>query len=239
MFQVLRRKTAAVTIAAAATLALSTFTAVAASASTGAASPHPVSAKLAPFMTFEYGKYVTHGRITQGSITVVARFHLPGHPNGPAGSIPADNSSYCADDGGYTFQTCLTQNFLVCTVGSARLINLQSYVERWTMIDPSGTYQLEGPAGMRAGVNGPTNPAKCGGSGGWYINNAEKSINPAPFTNYTFKPSWVGHYTEVNNTALFQCGDSYVQIYNYIHPAQTWTLLNPDVCQGEVGTFPF
>lgn len=169
----------------------------------------------------------------------IARFRLPDMPRGyhAANLIPANSTQGCFDDGGYTYQGCMTQYYSVCYVGGAELVNVTKYTERWTMIDPSGVYQLKGPAGMRAGVFGGTNAAHCGGKSGIYGQEQTKTISgPKQLTTYTEYPSWAGAYVTVEQSGPgYQCGNAYVQIYNYIHPTQTWTFAQPDVCQGYPG----
>jgi hypothetical protein len=102
------------------------------------------------------------------------------------------------------------------------------------MIDPSGAYQLEAPAGMRAGVVGGANKIHCGGKSGIFAQTQVKTIKrPAPSTKYNLYPQWSGAYIGISSMT-FQCANAYVQIYWSIHPSRYWTFQQPDVCQGEL-----
>lgn len=219
---------------------------LAASAATHSGQQTHGNSNVRPVAVFEYGTSVTHNGITHGSITVVSTFllpgaHLPATPSSATSAVfsPMNRTQNCVDDSTYMFQSCLTQNYNSCTANNLDYVNILSYVERWTRIDPSsGGYQLKAPAGMRAGADGNTNTGACGGKGGVYIGvSTEKVIgSPAPSTNYTLVPSWTGAYINTaSGRGFYQCGNAYVQIYWVIHPSRTWTFLQPDVCQGIVG----
>jgi hypothetical protein len=231
MIQLFRRITFGAALAATATLAVGVCTASAATRPNSPVAPQ----KLTPYHSWEYGTSVTKGSITRGSLTVVADFHIPGAPAVQAGRArPMDSARNCADDSTYSYQSCLTQNFNACHIsGNANVwVDLISYVQRWTLIDPSGDEQIRGPAGIRAGALGATNP-KCGGSAIISSSVDHTISNPAPSTNYTLKPSWAGKYLGMSS-ATYQCANSYVQVYRVTVPKKSWTLETPDVCQGEI-----
>jgi hypothetical protein len=187
-----------------------------------------------PASVLEYGTSVTTGGVTHGSLTIVAGFKVPGVKASNA-VLASSSARNCLDDSGITFQSCLTQNYNECDVGALAYVSIISYVERWTYLGPTSEYALGTPAGMRAGGNGATNPAHCGGSGGAVIDQSVQKVisHPAPSTNYTLVPPWHGRYISTGKHQ-FQCGNSYVQIYWVIHPSRTWTFLTPNVCQGSV-----
>lgn len=198
---------------------------------------HQSSIVIRPYSTVRIVRSVTRGGITRGSVTVIARFGLPDMPPGyhTADVNPDDSLRNCADDNGYTFQGCLTQYYTSCWVGAEQYVDVTQYTERWTMIDPSGAYQLRAPAGMRAGVVGGSNKPRCGGKSGIFAQTQTKTIRrPAPYTNYNLYPNWSGAYIGISSST-FQCANAYVQIYWSIHPSRNWTFEQPDLCQGEIG----
>jgi hypothetical protein len=209
----------------------------AASAARSASGAPNHSLIIRPFSVVEHLTSSTHDGITHVRVTVVSTFRLPNAPNSRDAEL-LDSSSTCADDSAYTYQSCLTQSYNVCHVGTLNYVDILSYVERWTLIDPSGDYQLGPPAGVRAGADGNTDTGACGGKGGTYLAvSTEKVIkSPAPSTNYKVVPSWTGAYINSSSgRGFYQCGNAYVQIYWVIHPSRTWTFLQPDVCQGATG----
>jgi hypothetical protein len=223
-------------LTAAALGAAMSATASTAGASTQSRSQHQISTVIRPYSTVRIVTSVTRGGITRGSLTVIARFRLPDTPPGyQAANVNADDSiRNCADDSGYTYQGCLTQYYISCSVGTEEYVNVTQYTESWTMIDPSGEYQLKTPAGLRAGVFGGANKIHCGGKSGIFGQTQTKIIHrPSPSTKYNLDPKWSGAYIGISSMT-FQCANAYVQIYWSIHPARHWTFEQPDVCQGEL-----
>lgn len=220
------------TLAAAATMIIAASYGVA----DAGTSPHSSSRAviLAPIRSVVRGSSVTRNGVTRGSITAVSVFQIPGEPRYAATRVlPDDSSANCAIDSSGSFKSCLTQNYMTCNKpGDAYpIIDLLSYVQRWTRLDPSGLVQQEAPAGIRAGVVGGYD-SYCGSSANLTTEQTKTISDPGVSVNYTFKPSWVGKYVQVNDQSLYQCGNSYLTIQRY---SEKWTLNTPDVCQGTFG----
>jgi hypothetical protein len=223
--------------AAAVTLIIGTLAVVAGALASlpAAASPRRSGVTtLKPAYTIRvYGSSVTRGRITRGSISVGAVFRIPGVKSSRPAASAADSTRNCANDSSGSVSSCLTQNFEACQVGSIQAIELDSYVQRWTSLDPgSELVQLTGPAGIRAEVTGITDARKCGGpTHGYPVTVQTRKLRRPHYGRYVFRPKFSGRkggYVAISGPAS-QCANSYVEVKRY---RERWKLETPNVCQG-------